>query len=296
MLTLFTTKFRRRCVYLDETARRSWGSRFLGRRLDRRCAGGSEFVGHSDYTSGDDFRSIDWHLCARLDELLTKQYRGSEDRTVYLLLDCSPAMDLGEPKKFDVARKLAGALGYMALANMDRVEVLAVSNRIVAHLPPIRGKKHSGQLFRFLDHVKIDGEGVDLNRAVQSFVRNRPKRGTTIVISDLFDPAGFEPAIDLLAKRGFPPFLLQVVAPSEVEPTISGSVSLIDVFTGRKRKTYLEQVDLMNYRRVFDEFTAACRRYCARRSIGITQTRSDTPFDESVLRMIRTSTARMYAP
>ncbi len=296
MLTLFTRKFRKRCEYLDQAARRSWGSRFLGRPLDRRCAGGSEFVGHSDYTAGDDFRAIDWHLCARHDELLTRQYRGSEDRTVYLLLDCSPAMDLGSPRKFDVARKLAGALGYMALANMDRVEVFAVSNRIVTHLSPIRGKNHRGQLFRFLDYLKVDGEGIDLNRAVQSFVRNRPQRGATVVISDLFDPAGFEPAIDLLAKRGFPPFLLQVVAPCEAEPTVSGSVSLVDVFTGRKRKTHLEQIDLLNYRRVFQEFNAACRRYCAQRSIGITQTRSDTPVEESVLRMIRTSTSRMHAP
>jgi uncharacterized protein (DUF58 family) len=295
MQTLFTTKFRKCCAYLDETARRSWGSRFLGRRLDRRCAGGSQFVGHSDYTSGDDFRAIDWHVCARHDELLTKQYRGSEDRTVYLLLDCSPAMDLGNPSKFDAARRLAGALGYLALANLDRLEVFAISNRIVTQLRPLRGKRYCGQLFRFLDHVPIDTEGVDLHRAIQSFVHDRPRRGTTVVVSDLFDPASFEPGIDLLAKRGFPPYLLQVVAPSEAEPTLSGSVNLIDVFFGRRRKTYLEAVDLANYRRVFDEFSAGCRRYCARRGIGITQTRSDTPFDEAVHRMIRTSTARMYA-
>jgi hypothetical protein len=126
-------------------------------------------------------------------------------------------------------------------------------------------------------------------------VRDRPQRGITVLISDLFDPAGFTPAVDLLAKRGFPPFLLQVVAPSEAEPTVSGRVRLVDVFTGRSRRTNLEQVDLMNYRRVFQEYSAACRRYCGQRNIGITQTRSDVPFQESVLRMIRTSTARMYA-
>jgi hypothetical protein len=116
-----------------------------------------------------------------------------------------------------------------------------------------------------------------------------------VVISDLFDPAGFEPAIDLLAQRGFPPYLLQVVDEREVDPPMSGGVTLVDVATGRSRRTYLEDLDLANYRRVFQEFIASCRGYCARRSIGILQTTTGTPVQESVLRVIRTATRRMYA-
>jgi uncharacterized protein (DUF58 family) len=280
---------------LDEAARRSWGNRFLGRRLDRRWAGGSEFVGHSDYTSGDDFRYVDWPICARHDELLTRQYRGSEDRIVYVLVDCSPGMGLGTPKKFDVARRLAGVLGYMALANLDRVGVVGVSNRITGQLPPLRGKDRCPRLFRFLDALAIDPSPVDFRSAVESFVQGRPQRGTTVVISDLFDPAGFEPAIDLLAKRGFPPYLLQVVDDFEVEPQLAGSIQFVDVSTGRTRTAYLEDIDLVNYRQVFQEFSSACRRYCARRSIGIIQTRTSTPLDQAVLRVIRTATSRMYS-
>ena len=295
-MTLFDSEFRRRCEYLDQTARRSWGSRFLGRRLDRRWAGGSEFVGHSDYTCGDEFRYIDWPICARHDELLTRQYRGSEDRVVYLLVDCSPGMRLGTPGKFDVARRLAGALGYMALANLDRVGVVAVADRVVAELPPLRGRQRAHRLYRFLDDLPTDAAPVKLQAATESFVQHRPQRGTTVVISDLFDPAGFEPAIDLLAQRGFPPYLLQVVDESEIAPPLSGSVTLVEVATGRSRRTYLEDLDLVNYRRVFQEFIASCRGYCARRSIGILQTTTGTPLHESVLRVIRTATGRMYAP
>jgi uncharacterized protein (DUF58 family) len=263
--------------------------------LDTRWAGGSEFIGHSDYTCGDDFRYVDWHICARLDELLTRQYRGSEDRVVDLVLDCSAGMGLGEPKKFDVARRLAAALGYMAMATLDRVGVAAVSDRVVAELTPVRGKSRLHRLFRFLDDLQIDSAPVNLSAAIESFVQHRPHRGVTVVISDLFDPAGFESAIDQLAVRGFQPYLLQVVDDGEADPKFSGSVTLADVGRGRSRKTYLEEIDLINYRKVFREFSAACRRYCARRSIGIIQTRTGTPFQESVLRMIRTATARMYA-
>lgn len=294
-MTLFDSNFRKRCDYLDHAARRSWGTRFLGRRLDKRWAGGSEFVGHSDYTSGDDFRYVDWHVCARHDELVTRQYRGSEDRVVDLVLDCSRGMGLGDPKKFDVARLLAAALGYMALAIWDRVGIVAVSDRIVTELSPVRGRNRLPRLFRFLDGLDVDAAPVNLNAAVESFVRNRPHRGVTVVISDLFDPAGFESAIDLLAIRGFQPYLLQVVDEAEAEPTYSGSVTLVDIGRDRSRRTYLEEIDLVNYRRVFREFSMACRRYCAQRSIGIIQTRTGTPFQESVLRMIRTATSRMYA-
>ena len=294
-MSLFDSEFRQRCEYLDQAARRGWGSRFLGRRLDRRWAGGSEFVGHSDYACGDDFRHIDWQICARHDELLTRQYRGSEDRVVYLLVDCSPGMRLGAPPKFDVVRQLAGTLGYLALANLDRVGIVAVADRIVAELPPVRGRQQAHRLYQFLDDLRPVDVPARLQSAAQAFVQQRPQRGTTVVLSDLFDPAGFEPAIDLLAKRGFPPYLLQVVDESEIDPSWSGGVLLVDVATGRSRRTYLEDIDVVNYRRVFQEFSAACRGYCARRSIGILQTTTGTPVHESVLRVIRTATSRMYA-
>lgn len=294
-MSLFDAEFRKRCEYLEEVARRSWGTRFLGRRLDRRWAGGSEFVGHSDYTSGDDFRYVDWQICARHDELVTRQYRGSEDRTVNLVLDVSPGMGLGQPSKFDAARRLAAALGYIALVSLDRLGVVAVSDRVIAELPPGRGRQQIPELFRFLDKLELDSASVKLTAAVEAFVQQRPHRGSTVVISDLFDPAGFEAAIDLLAIRGFQPFLLQVIDDDEAEPTFSGSVKLTEVGSRRSRSTYLEDVDLQNYRTVFTEFSAGCRRYCGRRSIGIIQTRAATPFQDAVLRMIRTSTSRMYA-
>jgi uncharacterized protein (DUF58 family) len=293
--TLFDPAFRSRCQYLDQVARRHWGSRFLGRKLDRRWAGGSEFVGHSDYTSGDDFRYVDWHICARHDELVTRQFRGSEDRVVYLLVDCSAAMRLGTPAKFDVARQLAGALAYVALANLDRVGIVAVSNRILAERSPLRGRRHAGPLFRYLEQLTIDDAPVSLLRCVEAFVQDRPRRGLTVVLSDLFDPAGFEAAMDLLVKRGFPPYLVQVVAPEEREPQLAGSLVLVEAGTGRRRVARVESIDRENYGRVYGEFRDSCRHYCAQRSIGLMEAVTTTPVAESVLRMIRTCTSRMYA-
>ena len=295
MMTLFDARFQQRCAYLDDVARRNWGTRFLGRRLDRRWAGGSEFVGHSDYTPGDDFRYVDWQLCARIDELMTRQYRGSEDRVVHLLVDGSVGMRLGQPAKFDVARRLAGALGYLALAGLDRVGVIGFADRVTTEFPPVRGRQRLARLLRFLDDLPLSSAPVNLNNAVDAFTRNRPHRGLAILISDLFDPGGFEAAVDRLVLRGFQPYLLQVVDDREAEPDFAGSVQLVDVARGHTRSAYLEDIDLVNYRRVFGEFSAACRSYCARRSIGIMQTRTGKTWEQTVLRMVRTATNRMVA-
>jgi uncharacterized protein (DUF58 family) len=294
-MTLFGSGFRKRCAYLDDVARRNWGTRLLGRRLQRRWAGGSEFVGHSDYTSGDDFRYVDWHLCARIDELLTRQYRGSEDRSVHLLVDSSVSMQLGQPVKFDVARRLAGALGYLALSGLDRVGIVGFADRVTAELPPVRGRAHLAGLLRFLDELPRGTAPVRLNQVIDDFTRHRPHRGLAVLISDLFDPLGFEAAVDRLLRSGFQPYLLQVVDDREAEPDFAGSVRLVDVVRGQSRCICLEEVDLVNYRRVFDEFCAACRSYCGRRGIGIMQTRTGTPWEQVVLRMIRTATKRMAA-
>ncbi len=294
-MTLFDARFRKCAAYLADEGQRVWGARFLGRRLDRRWAGGSEFVGHADYASGDDFRAVDWQLCARTDELRTRQYRGSEDRVVDVLVDCSAGMQLGAPVKFDVARQLAGVLAAMALSGLDRVGLAGVTDRVLVERRAARGRSQLPGLLRFLDGLSIQPEGVDLRAAVDAFVRRRPHRGLLILISDFFDPAGFEGAVDRLVARGFQPYLLQVIDGGEAEPVLSGPVQLYDVGRGNSRSVVLDGADLRHYRQVWQEFHAGCLRFCARRGIGWHQTRTAVPIEQAVLAMIRTATRRMRA-
>src|SRR6185503_5271482 len=113
---MFDTPFRRRCEALHALAGRAWGRRFLGRHIDQGSSAGTEVTGYNDYTSGDDFRHVDWYRCSRHDELLSKQYRGREDQRVYLLVDTSLGMGVQGGEKFTLATQLAAALGYLALA------------------------------------------------------------------------------------------------------------------------------------------------------------------------------------
>ena len=69
---------------------------------------GTELAGHRGYSPGDDYRAVDWNICARHDELVTRRFVGEADRHVYLLLDRSASMGLGEPVKFDAVAYYEG--------------------------------------------------------------------------------------------------------------------------------------------------------------------------------------------
>jgi uncharacterized protein (DUF58 family) len=118
---MFDRQFQQRCESLSRAAKRLWGGQLLGRRAHTHVAGGTEVTGYGDYVTGDDFRYVDWNRAARLDELVSKRFAGSQHQRVYLLLDASASMSLGRPSKFDAARQAAAAVAYVALANHDLV-------------------------------------------------------------------------------------------------------------------------------------------------------------------------------
>src|SRR5262245_64659883 len=80
-----------------------------------------EFTDYRDYTLGDDLRSLDWNIFARLERLFVKLFVEEEDVTVHILVDASASMDSGSPDKLVFARRAAAALAYVGLASYDRI-------------------------------------------------------------------------------------------------------------------------------------------------------------------------------
>ena len=139
-MALFDSDFLKKLEYLSLVSRRVFRGQLLAQRRTMQLGGGIEFADHREYTPGDDFRYLDWNVFARHGELLLKRFQEEEDLHVYLLLDCSRSMAFGDPPKFDYARQVAAALGYIALADLDRVAVVAFAGDIVADFPLTRGK------------------------------------------------------------------------------------------------------------------------------------------------------------
>lgn len=288
---LFDGDFLKKLEYLSLISRRVFRGSVLAQRRTKQMGGGIEFADHREYAPGDDFRFLDWNVYARHGDLLLKRFQEEEDLHVYFLLDCSRSMAFGSPPKFDLARQVTAALAYIALADLDRVGVIAYSQDIIADFPLTRGKDRILSLLRFLERLEPQGTDTNLGRIASSFVLRPQRRGLVVVVSDLFDPNGYEQGLDLLRHRNYEPHLVQVYAPAEARPQLLGEIELVDVETESIRKVTITERALRDYRRVFDEFQASVAGYGRRYGLGCTQTTNEVAFDDLILRMMRTAGA-----
>ncbi|HSQ58090.1 MAG TPA: DUF58 domain-containing protein, partial [Gemmata sp.] len=232
----------------------------------------------------------DWNLYARHDELLLKRFQEEEDLHVYFLLDCSRSMAFGDPPKFDFARQVTAALAYIALADLDRISVTAFADDIVADFPLTRGKGRILSLLKFLENVPASGEDTNLERVATGFVHRDQRRGLAVVVSDLYDPKGFERGLDLLRHRRYEPRIIQVFDKYEKEPPdMLGDVEMWDVESGTARKVTVTEKNLRQYRELFDEFEHKVEGYCNRHALNYTISSTEITFDELILRMMRES-------
>lgn len=284
---LLDSEFIKRLEYLSLVSRRVFRGTLMAQRRTKQHGGGIEFADHRDYTPGDDFRYLDWHLYARHDELLLKRFQEEEDLHVYLFLDCSRSMTLGDPPKIDYAKQVVAALAYIALADLDRAAVIGFAGNVTSDFPLTRGKARVLALLRFLEALPSEGVVTDLARAASTFVHRGQRRGLAIVVSDFYDPQGFRRGLDVLRRRGFDLHVVQVHDPAEANPALKGDLELYDVESGGLRKVTIAERTLRRYRQVFETFQQELQRYCHDHGLGCTRTSTEVPFDQLILRMMR---------
>ena len=121
--------FLRKLERLSLVAKKVFTGQLKGERRSAKRGTSVEFADYRNYSLGDDLRYVDWNTYARLEKLFLKLFLEEEDLHVYLLVDASASMQFGEPSKFDYARRLAAALGYVGLANYDRVGAASSATR-----------------------------------------------------------------------------------------------------------------------------------------------------------------------
>jgi uncharacterized protein (DUF58 family) len=286
-MALFDSEFLKKLEYLSLVSRRLFRGSLLAQRRTMQTGSGIEFADHRDYSHGDDFRYLDWNVFARHGELLLKRFQEEEDLHVYLLLDCSQSMAFGDPPKFDLARQIVAALAYVALADLDRVAVIPFADEIVADFPLTRGKDRILSLLQFLENLEIQGESTDLLRVAQAFTQRPQRRGLAIVVSDLFDPRGYERGFDLIRYRNYELHAVQIHDRREANPSLLGELELVDIESGVGQRATITEKSADRYRQLFDEFQKSLQRYGRKYGVGITQTLSDVPFDELILKMMR---------
>ncbi len=283
---LFDERFLRTVEHLHMVSRKVFAGNLRAERRTRKVGSGIEFADHRTYARGDDFRYIDWNLYGRLDRLLLRLFEEEEDLHIYLLIDCSDSMAIGTPPKLHYAMKVGAALSYVGLANLDRVAIVPFASRLLGRLPPSRGKNRIFRVFEFLRGCEIGGQ-TDVAAAMTQFVAQHKRRGLAVLISDFYDPRGFEEGINTLRYNKFEPFVLQVYDQREAAPNLAGDLALVDCETGELREVTVSKALLEAYTREHERYCKELESFCTARAVPFFRTHTGVPFDELVLRIFR---------
>jgi uncharacterized protein (DUF58 family) len=300
--SLLTPELLRRLEQFQLLAARRAKSSAKGERRSRARGQSVEFADYRTYVHGDDFRYLDWNLFGRLERLFLKLYEEERELPVRIFLDASESMTFGAPRKFDFARQVAAALGYVALCGFDRVSVIpfpsmtdrpesepgAKAKETAARgaLRSVRGRKSGRQFFENLNNLSAGG-AANLNEALRRGALEARQSGLALVVSDFLDPIGYESGLNALTGRGFQVDVIQVLAPEELAPTNFGDLRLIDSETGATQEVTFGRYRLKAYQQTVQNYIQRLREYCQARGINFFTVSSDLPLEELLLKQLR---------
>jgi uncharacterized protein (DUF58 family) len=284
MAPLLEPSLLRRLEALALQVRRAVSGQMGGERRSRRRGQSVEFADFRNYTPGDDFRLIDWNAYARLDRFMLRLFVAEEELPLSIFLDLSGSMDWGKPNKAETARRLAGALAYVALAALDRVRLTVFAAGPTSSGAPYRGRRAAAALFERLQSYPAGGP-TNYEKLVWPIGRQRP--GMSIVISDGLGEPGVDAALAALQRAQQEGAVLQLLAPQELTPDWTGDARLRDAESGLEREFTATPLTQGAYLRALQQRTDAIERAAHRRGLRFARLSTAEPIDDMVQRTLR---------
>ena len=293
MNALLTPDLLRRLEQFQLLAARRAKSSAKGERRSKARGQSVEFADYRNYVAGDDLRYLDWNLFGRLDRLFLKLYEEERELPVRIFLDASESMTFGEPRKFDFARQVAAAIGYVALCGFDRVTIVpfpenAAESTARGALRQVRGRKSSLTYFQNLSTLTAAGTA-NLNEALRRGALEARQAGVAIVLSDFLDPAGYEAGLTALVGRGFQVNAVQILSPEELAPATFGDLRLVDAETGAMQEVTFGKFHLTAYQQTVQNFCQRLKEFCSSRGVNFFSVSSATSLEELLLKQLRAS-------
>ena len=285
--TLLDPKFLKKLEALTLVSKRVFAGQTKGEKRSRKRGSSIEFADFREYTLGDDLRYVDWKAYGRLDKLFLKLFVEEEDLSIHLLLDTSKSMDFGSPvTKADYARRVAAAIGYIALSEYDRLTVAQFHAGLGELMPPLRGKPGIFPFFQFLEHKTVVGGGTRFGDALAQYAARAKNVGIAIVLSDFFDDTHVKGLKALLARR-FQVVLIHVLDVEELHPTLTGDLRIVDSETGQAREVSISPFLLGQYQAQLTTFCDGLKALSTRYNMDYVRTSTDVPFEDVILKYLR---------
>ncbi len=284
---LFDEAFLRRMERMSIQAQRTLrGNLASGEHPSRRQMPATIFSDHRPYTSGDDLRYVDWNAYARQEHVLVKLGEAEQDIAVHLLIDASRSMTLGQPPRLRLARQLAGALGYLALAHSDRLQIVPFGPAATRSFGPVQGKAYVPALLRFIEQISPQPT-TQLGTVLGTYARQHPRGGLLVLCSDLLAPENLEEALRPLQPPRWQTLVLHLLDQRDLQPELSGPLELEDSESGQHLALTLDDTTLNEYRRAVATWREDLARICARRGATYAPLMSHWPLEQQVIPYLR---------
>ena len=270
---------------IELQTRRLVNSRFTGEYHSVFKGQGMEFSEVREYQPGDEVRTVDWNVSARMRRLFVKRFVEERELTVLLIVDCSGSsrFGTGERDKQAMAAELAAVLALTATRNNDRVGLLLCSDRIEHVVPPRKGRRHALRLVRDVLAWPSSSRGTDLAVALDWAARVLTHHAVVFVISDFVTPP-VERQLKLLSQRHD---LVAVVLDDPGERTLPnlGVVRLVDAETGRLAEIDTSRKEVRErYLRELGTEKEARQRLLRRLAIDEVLVRTERGYTEPLMR------------
>jgi len=196
---------------------------------------GMEFDEVREYQSGDEIRSIDWNVTARMGAPFVKRYMEERELVVMFLLDVSASGRFGSSgrTKIDTAAEICALLAFSAIENHDKVGAVVFSDEVEKYLPPDKGRRHVLHVIRELLFFEPKGRRTDVGEALSFISRVLKRRAIVFVLSDFISPA-FDRHL-ATASRKFDVVAIEISDPRERDLPPSGLLRLWDQEEGVER-------------------------------------------------------------
>lgn len=287
--SLLEPEFLRKLEQWSLAVRRSYVGQFGGERRSSRHGHSIEFADFRNYVPGDDIRFVDWNLYARLERLFLKLFLHEQELNVHVLLDLSESMTFGTPSKALIARKLAAALGVLALVHQDGLAIFTASEGGAANakqFPLCRGRGFTRRMMSFLSDAPEGGRVGLLEFVNQQLIRiGRP--GLVVLITDFFDRGGHAAPLRAIVSRRHEAIVLHVLDREEWEPELRGDLRLIDAEDAQATEVSITPGLLARYRQRATAWSDEIGGYCLKRGMTYLRVLGHTPPEDVVLKTLR---------
>lgn len=216
---------------------------------------GMEFAEVREYEPGDDIRTIDWNVTARMGRPYIKRFTEERELTVILVVDVSASSNFGTFKqmKGEIVAELCAVLAFAAIKNNDRVGLLIFTDQIEKFIPPKKGRSHILRVIRELLYTQPEQPGTDITQALEYLNKVITRRSIVFMVSDFLTSDYMTPL--RIANKRHDMVAITITDPREIRLPPVGLIELEDVETGEEvlidtnDKAWLQAYQKMNIQR-----------------------------------------------